>query len=77
MEGLLVHQVALDMVVGEPALDDLDVDSMPGVAQQFVMQQCRDIRPEANSRGKYGERRHCRGIESRNEARSVSDSRWS
>jgi hypothetical protein len=45
--------------------------------QQFVMQQSRDIRAEANSRRKYGERLHCRGIESRNEARSISDSRWS
>jgi hypothetical protein len=41
------------------------------------MQQRRDIRAEANSRRKYSERRHWRGIESRNEARSVSDSRWS
>ena len=77
MEGLLVHEVALDMVVGEPAFDDLDVDSVPRVAQQFVMQQRRDIRAKANSRRKYGERPHCRGIESRNEARSTSESRWS
>ena len=33
MEGLLVHEVALEMLVGEPALDDLDVDSVPRVAQ--------------------------------------------
>jgi hypothetical protein len=33
LEGLLVHEVTLDMVVREPALDDLDVDSVPGVAQ--------------------------------------------
>jgi hypothetical protein len=72
-----VHEVTLEMVVCEPALDDLDVDSVPGVAQQIAMQQRRDIRAEANSRRKYSERRHWRGIESRNEARSVSDSRWS
>jgi hypothetical protein len=39
-----------------------------------LMQQGRDIRAQANRRRKYGEGRHCRGIESRNEARSVSDS---
>jgi hypothetical protein len=38
------------------------------------MQQGCYIRAEADRRRKYGELRHCRGIESRNEARSVSDS---
>jgi hypothetical protein len=33
MEGLLVHEVAFEMLAGEPALDDLDVDSVPRVAQ--------------------------------------------
>ena len=77
VEGLLVHEVACDVLVAEPALDDLDVDSVPNVAQLCLMQQGRDIRAETDRRGEYGERRHCRGIESRNEARSVSDSRWS
>ena len=33
MEGLLVHEVAFEMLAREPALDDLDVDSVPRVAQ--------------------------------------------
>ena len=77
MEGLLVHEVAFGMFAREPALNDLDVDFVPGAAQQRVMQQCRDIRAEANTRRKYRERRHCWGIESMNEARSASDSRCS
>jgi hypothetical protein len=42
-----------------------------------VMQQGRDIRAETDSRRQLRERRHWLGIESRNAARSVSDSRWS
>jgi hypothetical protein len=38
MEGLLVHEVAFDVLAREPALDDLDIDSVPRVAQQCVMQ---------------------------------------
>jgi hypothetical protein len=38
MEGLLVHEVTLDMVVCEPALDDLDVDLVASVAQLCLMQ---------------------------------------
>src|SRR5205085_9838680 len=41
MQRLLVHEVALDVVVGEPALDDLDVDFVPSIAQQTLMQQGR------------------------------------
>jgi hypothetical protein len=38
MEGLLVHEMALEMLPSEPALDDLDVDLVPRVTQLRLMQ---------------------------------------